>query len=96
MIRRTNERTTKEQRKRTKKTKRVVSRPRLFVSFRSVPLSIAFVLSFFRSFSQSVLMGRERRVVNGQSVKNNEEDEEDEEEEDGDDGCRRAPMDDGR
>ena len=40
-------------------------------------------------------MGRERRVVNGQSVKNNEEDEE-EEEEDGDDGCRRAPMDDGR
>ena len=44
-------------------------------------------------------MGRERRVVNGQSVKNNEEDEEDEEdedEEDGDDGCRRAPMDDGR
>ena len=44
-------------------------------------------------------MGRERRVVNGQSVKNNEEDEEDEEEEDeGDDedGCGRAPMDDGR
>ena len=44
-------------------------------------------------------MGHERRVVNGQSVKNNEEDEEDEEdedEEDGDDGCRRAPMDDGR
>ena len=42
-------------------------------------------------------MGRERRVVNGQSVKNNEEEEEDEEEEDeGDDGCGRAPMDDGR
>ena len=40
-------------------------------------------------------MGRERRVVNGQSVKNNEEDEEEEDEED-DDGCRRAPMDDGR
>ena len=42
-------------------------------------------------------MGRERRVVNGQSVKNNEEDEEDEEDEDGDDddGCGRAPMDDG-
>ena len=43
-------------------------------------------------------MGRERRVVNGQSVKNNEEDEEDEEEEDegdDDDGCGRAPMDDG-
>ena len=77
--------------KKKKKTKRVVSRPRLFVSFRSVPLSIAFVLSF----SQSVLMGRERRVVNGQSVKNNEEDEE-EEEEDGDDGCGRAPIDDGR
>ena len=76
--------------KKKKKTKRVVSRPRLFVSFRSVPLSIAF----FLSFSQSVLMGRERRVVNGQSVKNNED--EDEEEEDGDDGCRRAPMDDGR
>ena len=43
-------------------------------------------------------MGRERRVVNGQSVKNNEEEEEDEEEEDegdDDDGCGRAPMDDG-
>ena len=45
-------------------------------------------------------MGRERRVVNGQSVKNNEEeeeDEEDQEDEDGDDddGCGRAPMDDG-
>ena len=40
-------------------------------------------------------MGRERRVVNGQSVKNNEEEEEDEEEGDDDDGCRRAPMDDG-
>ena len=43
-------------------------------------------------------MGRERRVVNGQSVKNNEEDEEEEEEEDegdDDDGCGRAPMDDG-
>ena len=44
-------------------------------------------------------MGRERRVVNGQSVKNNEEEEEDEEDEDegdDDDGCGRAPMDDGR
>ena len=45
-------------------------------------------------------MGRERRVVNGQSVKNNEEEDEDEEEEedegDDDDGCGRAPMDDGR
>jgi len=43
-------------------------------------------------------MGRERRVVNGQSVKNNEEEEEDEEDEDegdDDDGCGRAPMDDG-
>ena len=43
-------------------------------------------------------MGRERRVVNGQSVKNNEEEEEEEEDEDedeGDDGCGRAPMDDG-
>ena len=43
-------------------------------------------------------MGRERRVVNGQSVKNNEEEDEEEEEEDGDDedGCGRAPMDDDR
>ena len=70
--------------KKKKKTKRVVS-------FRS---PVDRVRSFFLSFSQSVLMGRERRVVNGQSVKNNED--EDEEEEDGDDGCRRAPMDDGR
>ena len=77
--------------KKKKKTKRVVSRPRLFVSFRS---PVDRVRSFFLSFSQSVLMGRERRVVNGQSVKNDEEDEEDEDE-DGDDGCRRAPMDDG-
>ena len=43
-------------------------------------------------------MGRERRVVNGQSVKNNEEEEEEDEDEDegdDDDGCGRAPMDDG-
>jgi len=42
-------------------------------------------------------MGRERRVVNGQSVKNNEEEEEEEDEDEGDDddGCGRAPMDDG-
>jgi hypothetical protein len=52
--------------KKKKTNKRVVSLR--FVSFRSVPLSIAFVLSFFLSVVQSVLMGRERRVVNGQSV----------------------------
>ena len=81
--------------KKKKKTKRVVSRPRLFVPFRS---PVDRVRSFFLSVSQSVLMGRERRVVNGQSVKNNEEEEEDEEDEDegdDDDGCGRAPMDDG-
>ena len=72
--------------KKKKKTKRVVS-------FRS---PVDRVRAFFLSVrvSQSVLMGRKRRVVNGQSVKNNEEDEDEEDEED-DDGCRRAPMDDG-
>ena len=80
--------------KKKKKTKRVVS-SLCSVSFRS---PVDRVRSFFRSVSQSVLMGRERRVVNGQSVKNNEEEEEDEEDEDegdDDDGCGRAPMDDG-
>ena len=40
-------------------------------------------------------MGRERRVVKGQSVKNNEDEDEEEEDGDDDDGCGRAPMDDG-